>query len=189
EAAPASVAPRRRASPRGSKRRNRRWEWLDAACFGDPPRARPCQLRPRTAARAAAGRVDAGRAAHGRARAGRGRSADAAADGAAGPDRRAAAPLRGARGRSFRSAAARPADRRRQPGGRSAAMKPVRTAVFPVAGLGTRILPATKAMPKEMLTVVDKPLIQYAIEEAREAGIERFVFVTGRGKGAIEDHF
>ncbi len=68
-------------------------------------------------------------------------------------------------------------------------MKPVRTAVFPVAGLGTRILPATKAMPKEMLTVVDKPLIQYAIEEAREAGIERFVFVTGRGKGAIEDHF
>ncbi len=68
-------------------------------------------------------------------------------------------------------------------------MKPVRTAVFPVAGLGTRILPATKAIPKEMLTIVDKPLIQYAVEEAREAGIERLIFVTGRGKGALEDHF
>jgi UTP--glucose-1-phosphate uridylyltransferase len=67
--------------------------------------------------------------------------------------------------------------------------KPVRKAVFPVAGLGTRILPATKAMPKEMLTVVDKPLIQYAIEEARDAGIEQFYFVTGRAKAAIEDHF
>src|SRR5579863_10508290 len=67
--------------------------------------------------------------------------------------------------------------------------KPVRKAVFPVAGLGTRILPATKAMPKEMLTVVDKPLIQYAIEEARDAGIEQFYFVTGRAKSAIEDHF
>jgi UTP--glucose-1-phosphate uridylyltransferase len=67
--------------------------------------------------------------------------------------------------------------------------KPVRKAVFPVAGLGTRILPATKAMPKEMLTVVDKPLIQYAIEEARVAGIEEFYFVTGRDKSAIEDHF
>jgi len=67
--------------------------------------------------------------------------------------------------------------------------KPVRTAVFPVAGLGTRILPATKAMPKEMLPVVDKPLIQYAIEEARAAGIEEFYFVTGRAKSAIEDHF
>ncbi len=65
----------------------------------------------------------------------------------------------------------------------------VRTAVFPVAGLGTRFLPATKSMPKEMLTVVDKPLIQYAIEEAREAGIDRLVLVTGRGKSAIEDHF
>lgn len=65
----------------------------------------------------------------------------------------------------------------------------VRTAVFPVAGLGTRFLPATKAMPKEMLTVVDKPLIQYAVDEAREAGIEHFVFVTGRNKGVIEDHF
>jgi UTP--glucose-1-phosphate uridylyltransferase len=65
----------------------------------------------------------------------------------------------------------------------------VRTAVFPVGGLGTRFLPATKAMPKEMLPVVDKPLIQYAVEEARAAGIERFVFVTGRGKAAIEDHF
>ena len=68
-------------------------------------------------------------------------------------------------------------------------MKPVRKAVFPVAGLGTRILPATKAMPKEMLPVVDKPLIQYAVEEAREAGIEQMIFVTGRGKGALEDHF
>ncbi|WP_374448756.1 UTP--glucose-1-phosphate uridylyltransferase GalU [Stella sp.] len=65
----------------------------------------------------------------------------------------------------------------------------VRTAVFPVAGLGTRFLPATKSMPKEMLTVVDKPLIQYAVEEAREAGIERLVMVTGRGKSALEDHF
>jgi UTP--glucose-1-phosphate uridylyltransferase len=61
--------------------------------------------------------------------------------------------------------------------------------VFPVAGLGTRFLPATKAMPKEMLTVVDRPLIQYAVDEAREAGIEHFVFVTGRNKGVIEDHF
>ena len=68
-------------------------------------------------------------------------------------------------------------------------MKPVRKAVFPVAGLGTRILPATKAIPKEMLAVVDKPLIQYAVEEAREAGIEQMIFVTGRGKGALEDHF
>ena len=67
--------------------------------------------------------------------------------------------------------------------------KRVRTAVFPVAGLGTRFLPATKAMPKEMLTVVDKPLIQYAVDEAREAGIEHFVFVTGRNKSVIEDHF
>ena len=65
----------------------------------------------------------------------------------------------------------------------------VRTAVFPVAGLGTRFLPATKAMPKEMLTVVDRPLIQYAVDEAREAGIEHFVFITGRNKGVIEDHF
>jgi UTP--glucose-1-phosphate uridylyltransferase len=65
----------------------------------------------------------------------------------------------------------------------------VRKAVFPVAGLGTRTLPATKSMPKEMLTVVDKPLIQYAVEEAKAAGIEEFYFVTGRGKSAIEDHF
>lgn len=67
--------------------------------------------------------------------------------------------------------------------------KRVRTAVFPVAGLGTRFLPATKALPKEMLTVVDRPLIQYAVDEAREAGIEHFVFVTGRNKAVIEDHF
>jgi UTP--glucose-1-phosphate uridylyltransferase len=65
----------------------------------------------------------------------------------------------------------------------------VRKAVFPVAGLGTRILPATKAMPKEMLTVVDRPLIQYAVEEAKAAGIEQFYFVTGRNKSALEDHF
>ena len=68
-------------------------------------------------------------------------------------------------------------------------IRPVRKAVFPVAGLGTRFLPATKAMPKEMLTVVDKPLIQYAVEEALEAGIEQIIFVTGRNKSAIEDHF
>lgn len=68
-------------------------------------------------------------------------------------------------------------------------VQPVRKAVFPVAGLGTRFLPATKALPKEMLPVVDKPLIQYALEEAANAGIEQFVFVTGRGKSAIEDHF
>jgi UTP--glucose-1-phosphate uridylyltransferase len=68
-------------------------------------------------------------------------------------------------------------------------IKPLRKAVFPVAGLGTRFLPATKAMPKEMLTVVDKPLIQYAVEEALEAGIEQIIFVTGRGKGVLEDHF
>jgi UTP--glucose-1-phosphate uridylyltransferase len=68
-------------------------------------------------------------------------------------------------------------------------MKPIKKAVFPVAGLGTRFLPATKAMPKEMLTVVDKPLIQIVVEEAREAGIEHLIFVTGRNKGVIEDHF
>lgn len=67
--------------------------------------------------------------------------------------------------------------------------RPVRKAVFPVGGLGTRFLPATKAIPKEMLPVVDKPLIQYAVEEAREAGIEQMIFVTARGKSAIEDHF
>lgn len=67
--------------------------------------------------------------------------------------------------------------------------KPIRKAVFPVGGLGTRFLPATKALPKEMLPVVDKPLIQYAVEEARDAGIEEIIFVTGRNKTAIEDHF
>ncbi len=65
----------------------------------------------------------------------------------------------------------------------------VRKAVFPVGGLGTRFLPATKALPKEMLPIVDKPLIQYAVEEAAAAGVEEFIFVTGRGKTAIEDHF
>jgi len=65
----------------------------------------------------------------------------------------------------------------------------IRKAIFPVGGLGTRFLPATKAMPKEMLPILDKPLIQYAVEEARDAGIEEFIFVTGRGKTVIEDHF
>lgn len=68
-------------------------------------------------------------------------------------------------------------------------MKPIRKAVFPVAGLGTRFLPATKAMPKEMLPIVDKPLIQYAVEEAVAAGITELIFITGRNKRAIEDHF
>src|SRR3954470_3305042 len=68
-------------------------------------------------------------------------------------------------------------------------MKPIRKAIFPVAGLGTRFLPATKAMPKEMLTVVDRPLIQHVVDEARQAGIEHFIFVTGRNKAVIEDHF
>ena len=67
--------------------------------------------------------------------------------------------------------------------------KPIRKAVFPVAGLGTRFLPATKSVPKEMLTIVDKPILQYAVEEAKAAGIEHFIFVTGRGKSVIEDHF
>ena len=67
--------------------------------------------------------------------------------------------------------------------------KRIRKAVFPVAGLGTRFLPATKAVPKEMLTVVDRPIIQHVVDEARAAGIEHFIFVTGRNKGAIEDHF
>ena len=65
----------------------------------------------------------------------------------------------------------------------------IRKAVFPVAGLGTRFLPATKAIPKEMLTIVDRPVLQHVVEEARQAGIEHFVFVTGRGKAVIEDHF
>lgn len=68
-------------------------------------------------------------------------------------------------------------------------IKPVRKAIFPVAGLGTRLLPATKTMPKEMLTVVDRPLIQYAVDEAREAGIEQMIFVTGRGKSTLVDYF
>lgn len=68
-------------------------------------------------------------------------------------------------------------------------MKRIRKAVFPVAGLGTRFLPATKALPKEMLTVLDRPVIQYVVDEAREAGIEHFIFVTGRNKTVIEDHF
>ena len=67
--------------------------------------------------------------------------------------------------------------------------KPIRKAVFPVAGLGTRFLPATKAIPKEMLPIIDRPLIQYAVDEAREAGIEQMIFVTGRGKVSIVEHF
>ena len=69
------------------------------------------------------------------------------------------------------------------------ARKRIRKAVLPVAGLGTRFLPATKAIPKEMLPVVDRPMIQHVVDEAREAGIEHFIFVTGRNKGVIEDHF
>src|SRR5690606_20366382 len=65
----------------------------------------------------------------------------------------------------------------------------IRKAIFPVGGLGTRFLPATKAVPKEMLPIVDKPLIQYAVEEALAAGVEEFIFVTSRGKSTIEDHF
>ncbi|TIL78246.1 MAG: UTP--glucose-1-phosphate uridylyltransferase, partial [Mesorhizobium sp.] len=68
-------------------------------------------------------------------------------------------------------------------------MKKVRKAVIPVAGLGTRFLPATKSMPKEMLPVVDRPVVQYAVDEAFEAGIEHIVFVTGRNKAVIEDYF
>ena len=68
-------------------------------------------------------------------------------------------------------------------------MKKIRKAVFPVAGLGTRFLPATKSVPKEMMTVVDRPVLQHVVDEAREAGIEHFVFVTGRNKAVIEDHF
>src|ERR1700692_4332564 len=68
-------------------------------------------------------------------------------------------------------------------------MTRIRKAIFPVAGLGTRFLPATKAVPKEMLPVVDRPLIQHVVDEAREAGIEHFIFVTGRNKAVIEDHF
>src|SRR6185437_3635605 len=75
------------------------------------------------------------------------------------------------------------------PESRMSPSRPVRKAVFPVAGMGTRFLPATKAVPKEMLPVVDKPVVQYAVEEAKEAGIEQFIFVTGRGKHIIEDHF
>jgi UTP--glucose-1-phosphate uridylyltransferase len=71
----------------------------------------------------------------------------------------------------------------------NAAIRPIRKAVFPVAGLGTRFLPATKAVPKEMLTIVDRPVLQHVVDEARAAGIEHFIFVTGRNKGVIEDHF
>ncbi len=68
-------------------------------------------------------------------------------------------------------------------------MKPIKKAVFPVAGMGTRFLPATKVMPKELFPIVDRPLLQYAVDEALEAGIEQMIFVNGRGKGMIEDHF
>ena len=72
---------------------------------------------------------------------------------------------------------------------RTTEWKPVRKAVFPVAGMGTRFLPATKVMPKEMLPLVDRPLIQHAMEEAKAAGIEEFIFVTGRQKEMLEEHF
>src|SRR5258705_11828121 len=72
---------------------------------------------------------------------------------------------------------------------RSKELKPIRKAVFPAAGLGTRFLPATKAIPKEMLALVDKPLIQYGVEEALAAGIDEIIIITSRGKSAIEDHF
>src|SRR5262245_17698214 len=78
---------------------------------------------------------------------------------------------------------------RTQSGRTHQSMQKIRKAIFPVAGLGTRFLPATKAMPKEMLPVVDRPLIQHVVDEAREAGIEHFIFVTGRNKSVIEDHF
>src|SRR5215203_3710474 len=68
-------------------------------------------------------------------------------------------------------------------------MKRIRKAVLPVAGLGTRFLPATKAVPKEMMPVVDRPVVQHVVDEAKAAGIEHFIFVTGRNKAAIEDHF
>src|SRR5262245_18653466 len=73
--------------------------------------------------------------------------------------------------------------------GRMGGQSHVRKAVFPAAGLGTRFLPATKAMPKEMLPLVDKPIIQYGVEEATAAGVDDIIIVTGRGKNAIEDHF
>src|SRR5262249_40930032 len=75
------------------------------------------------------------------------------------------------------------------PSAKLLSMAKIRVAVFPAAGLGTRFLPATKAQPKEMLPLVDRPLVQYVVEEARDAGIDRIVIVTGRGKNAIEDHF
>ena len=96
------------------------------------------------------------------------------------PDGGAAPPLAGDRRASSPSTTG---------AGRTRNDKPVRKAVFPVAGLGTRLLPATKAMPKEMLTIVDRPLIQYAVDEAREAGIEQMIFVTGRGKARSVDYF
>jgi UTP--glucose-1-phosphate uridylyltransferase len=84
-----------------------------------------------------------------------------------------------------------PPNKRHQPGDRimTARPRPIRKAVLPVAGLGTRFLPATKAIPKEMLTVVDRPVIQHVVDEARAAGVEHFIFVTGRNKAVIEDHF
>ena len=96
-----------------------------------------------------------------------------------------AAPLTGDAIKAFR----RLTDRSILPTSIRRNMTPIRKAVFPVAGLGTRFLPATKAMPKEMLPVVDRPLIQHVVDEARQAGIEHFIFVTGRNKGVIEDHF
>src|ERR1700684_702165 len=98
-----------------------------------------------------------------------------------------ARPEHGSRISGIRAARLLPPPHR--PRNRTSMDKPVRKAVLPVAGLGTRFLPATKAIPKEMLTVVDRPILQYVVDEAREAGIEHFIFVTGRNKGVIEDHF
>src|SRR5213079_882146 len=102
--------------------------------------------------------------------------------------------LRGGRGRGGLQAGQGAGTRRRGPGRKAIPRTPgqemkITKAVYPVAGLGTRFLPVTKASPKEMLPIVDKPLIQYAVEEAIEAGIKDMIFVTGRGKRAIEDHF
>ncbi len=89
----------------------------------------------------------------------------------------------------FRTSRIQPRSTAQTQGPRKSMKKPIRKAVLPVAGLGTRFLPATKAVPKEMLTVVDRPILQYIVDEAREAGVEHFIFVTGRNKGVIEDHF
>src|SRR5205085_8088652 len=158
--------------------------------------------RPRFPARAGQGSVAAGEAAAGADDPHRQRPADPADLCPARPGRRADEALDRAHGRPVRLAAtdrgrgAGPA-RRNRPDARLQRNRTrdppmthrVRKAVFPVAGLGTRLLPATKTMPKEMVTIVDRPLIQYAVDEAREAGIEQMIFVTGRGKSSLVDYF